>query len=112
MERQQLNTTVIYILAIVGLLCCCFGGIGFIPSGIAYIMANNKLKEAAANPENYDNINAMKTAKTVALVITIINGVFFAYNIYDLSTGGFEERKRMMEEIMEQYNTQQPASVE
>lgn len=110
MEKQQLNTTTIYILAIVGLLCCCFGGLGFIPSGIAYIMANNKLKEVQANPENYDNISAMQTAKTVALIITIINAAIFIFNIYDLSTGGYEARQEQFRQIMEQYGKEVPAT--
>ena len=31
MEKQNLNSTVIYVLAVLGFLCCCFGGIGIIP---------------------------------------------------------------------------------
>lgn len=107
MEQQQLNTTPIYVLAILGLMCCCFGGLGFIPSGIAYFMANNKLKEAQENPENFANVAAMKTAKTVALVVTIINAIFFVFNIYDLSTGGLENRQKVMEEFIEGYKAGQ-----
>jgi hypothetical protein len=31
--KKQLNTTLIYVLSIFGLLCCCFGGFGFLLSG-------------------------------------------------------------------------------
>ena len=110
MEKQKLNTTIVYILAIIGLLCCCFSGLGFILSGAAYIIANNKLKEASENPENYEGIAAMKTAKTIALVITLINLAFLVFNIYDLSTGGFEERQERVKEILEQYGIETPVA--
>ena len=81
--KKQLNTTLIYILSITGLLCCCFGGLGFLLSGTAFLVAYNKVKDATENPENYEgNINAMNTAKTIALVILIINVLYFIYVIY------------------------------
>ena len=101
---KNLNTTLIYVLSIIGLLCCCFGGLGILLSGPALFIANNKIKDAELNPDEYEgDLKAMKTAKTVALIVTIINGVFLAYNIYDLSTGGFEERQKMINEFMEGY---------
>lgn len=102
--KKSLNTTLIYILSILGLLCCCFGGLGFLLSGPAYLMANKKLKNAQLNPDDYEgNINAMETAKTVALVVLIINVLYLLYTIYSISTGDFsevqEEWRKMMEEI-------------
>ena len=81
MEKQKLNPTIVYVLAIVGLLCCCFAGSGFILSGVAFIIAHNKIKQVQANPEDYDvaSVKAMNTAKTVALVILIIN-VLYKYD--------------------------------
>ena len=102
--KKSLNTTLIYVLSILGLLCCCFAGFGFLLSGPAYLMANKKLKDAQLNPDDYEgNINAMETAKTVALVILIINLLYLAYTIYSVLTGDFsemqEEWRKMMEEI-------------
>ena len=102
--KKSLNTTLVYILSIIGLLCCCFGGLGFLLSGPAYLMANKKLKDAQLNPDDYEgNINAMETAKTVALVILIINVLYLLYTIYSIATGDFnevqEEWRKMMEEI-------------
>ena len=102
--KKSLNTTLIYILSILGLLCCCFGGLGFLLSGPAYLMANKKLKDAQLNPDDYEgNINAMETAKTVALVVLIINALYLLYTIYSIATGDFsevqEEWRKMMEEI-------------
>lgn len=106
MEKQKLNATIVYILAILGFLCCCFGGLGFIFAGIAFFIAHSKLKEAYENPENYENIEGMKTAKIVALIVLIINILFITliiYKIYEL--GGWEafvEKFREAYEIAKQ----------
>lgn len=95
--KKQLNPTLVYVLSVVGLLCCCFAGLGFLLSGTAYFIADSKVKGATENPDDYEgDINAMNTAKIVALVITIINVLYFLYHIYYFSTGGWEI---MMEEI-------------
>ena len=102
MEQQKLNPALVYVLSFIGLLCCCLGGIGVFLAGPAFIVANNGLKKAAASPDEYDqaSVAAMKTAKIIALVITIICALTFIYNIYDLATGGFEERQAIIEEFM------------
>ena len=102
MEKQKLNSTIVYILAILGFLCCCLGGIGFIFAGIAFFIAHSKLKQAYADPENYDNINGMKTAKIVALVSLIINLLYFIYIIYMISTVGWDEITDKYREALEQ----------
>jgi len=78
--------TLVYVLAILGLLCCCIGGLGFILAGIAFFIAHSKLNEVKLNPENYDasSVKAMNTAKTVALVIFIINILSFLNFIYQI----------------------------
>ena len=109
MEQQKLNPTIVYVLAIIGLLCCCFGGLGFILAGIALLIASNKLKEAHANPEDYDpsSVKAMNTAKIVALVILIINIVNLIYTIYQIYTVGWDELSEQFREAMEQAQQQQ-----
>jgi uncharacterized membrane protein len=97
LEKQKLNTTLIYVLSILGFLCCCVFGLGIIPSGIAFFISNKQLKEAYADHENYENIEAMKTAKVVALVVLIINILMVLRIIYVLSTVGYDG-------IMEQFN--------
>jgi hypothetical protein len=105
METQKLNPTIVYILAIFGLLCCCFGGLGFILAGIAFFIAHSKLSEAKANPENYDqtSVKSMNTAKIVALVILVINILYFLKAIYTLSTVGWDEILEQSRQMMEQY---------
>ncbi len=69
---QKLNTTAVYILSIVGILCCCIG-LGTIAAVIALIIAINQLKKYNENPELYSNGKAMKSAKTVAIISLIIS---------------------------------------
>lgn len=108
MEQQRLNPTTVYVLAIIGLLCCCIGGLGFILAGIAFYIANSKLNEAKLNPENYEpsGVKAMNTAKTVALVILIINIVYFAMTIYRIATVGWDEIMLQSQQMMEQMQQQ------
>ncbi|WP_142785660.1 CCC motif membrane protein [Changchengzhania lutea] len=111
METQKLNPTIVYILAITGLLCCCLGGLGFILAGIAYYIAHTKLNEAKLNPENYDpnSMKAMNTAKIVALVILIINVLYFILAIYRISTVGWDELMEPIREAMEEAQRNQQA---
>lgn len=104
MEQQKLNPTLVYVLAILGLLCCCFGGLGFILSGIAFFIAYSKLKNAENNPDDFDpaSVKAMNTAKIVAMVILIINILYFIMTIYRISTVGWDEIMRQSQEMMEQ----------
>ncbi len=108
MEQQKLNPTIVYVLAILGFLCCCFGGLGFILSGIAFIIAYSKLKNAQANPENYthESIKAMNTAKIVALITLIINILYLAATIYKIYTIGWDEMMEQSRQLMEQYQNQ------
>ena len=101
--KKQLNTALIYVLSIFGLLCCCFGGLGFLLSGPAYLIAHNKVKDATENPDDYDgNLNAMNTAKTLALVILIINLLYFMYALYAFISGGYDEVFDAWNEAMEE----------
>ncbi|MDG1729386.1 MAG: CCC motif membrane protein [Algibacter sp.] len=108
MEQQKLNPTLVYVLAILGLLCCCFGGIGFILAGIAFFIAQSKLKEAKLDPENFTpaSVKAMNTAKIVAMVILILNILYLVMTIYRISTVGWDELMRQSQEMMEQMQNQ------
>ncbi|GAA3652098.1 CCC motif membrane protein [Flavivirga jejuensis] len=109
MEQQKLDPTLVYVLAILGFLCCCIGGLGFILAGIAFIIANSKLNAAKLNPENYDpnSIKSMNTAKIVALVILIINLLYFIMVLYSIYTTGWDELMEQSQEAMEQWQQNQ-----
>lgn len=109
MEQQKLNPAIVYVLAILGLLCCCIGGAGFILAGIAFFIAQSKLKQAQANPENYEvgSVKAMNTAKIVALIILIINLIYLVMTIYRIYTVGWDEMMEQSQQMMEQWQQQQ-----
>ncbi|MDA9056404.1 CCC motif membrane protein [Flavobacteriaceae bacterium] len=101
--KKQLNTTLIYVLSIFGFLCCCFGGLGFLLSGPAYLVAHNKVKDASENPDDFEgDINAMNTAKIIALVSLIINLLFFTYILYLFLSGRLDELFEVWNEAMEE----------
>lgn len=52
MEKQSLSTVWIYVLSILGLPLCCCAGLGFIPAGIAYFMANGSNQEILQQPRS------------------------------------------------------------
>jgi len=102
MEQQKLNPAIIYVLSILGLLCCCLAGSGVIPSVIAFFMAKSNLKKVEADPESFDvsNIKQMNTAKIVALVVIIINILMIIRVIYVIATVGWDE---LTSQIMKSY---------
>ena len=110
MEQQKLNPAIVYVLAIVGLLCCCFAGLGFILAGAAFLIAHTQIKKVADNPEAFDlsSVNAMKTAKTVALVILIINILYLCWSIYSIQAmGGWDAYMEQVNQLMEEFQNAQ-----
>lgn len=104
MEQQKLpNATLIIVLGIFGYLCCCFGGLGLIPSAIAFFMAMKSEKLNAENPELYDNISTIKTGKIVALIAMILSALIMARWIYVFITGDWDALMEQSREMMEQW---------
>lgn len=101
---KKLNTTLIYVLSSLSLVCCCFAGIGFLVALPSFLIANKKVNEAALNPQEYeaDNIQAMNKAKTFALVALIITGLYFVYSIYSLATTDWDSFMNQFQEAMDQ----------
>ena len=108
MEQQRLNPAVVYVLAILGLLCCCIGGAGFILAGIAFYIAHSKLKNVQMNPEAYDpqSVKSMNTAKIVALVILIINIVYLLVTVYRIYTIGWDNLMEQSQQMVEEFQRQ------
>ncbi len=102
---KKLNTTLIYVLSSISLVCCCILGLGIVFALPSFIIANNKLKAAQLNPQEYEpeDLKAMQTAKTFALVTLIINGLWFLYNVYSLATTDWDTFMLEFEEQMKQY---------
>ncbi len=103
MEQQKLpNATMIIVLGIFGYLCCCFGGLGAIPAGIAFFKAKKSEEIYAENPELYDNISQIKTGKIVALIALILSALMMVRWIYVLTTSDWDQVMEQSREMMEQ----------
>ena len=91
--NKELKPTIVYVLSSISILCCCFAGLGVLLAGPAFMIANNKLKTADGTEHDFKSMNS---AKTFALVMLIINGLYLLYSIYYFSTTDWDA-------IMEQY---------
>ena len=103
MQEKLEYEALIFILAIIGFPLCCCAGIGIIPSGIAFFIANNELKKCFNRKEPYTNQNSIYTGKIVSLVIVIINLLYLAYTFYAIYSTGWDELLEQSREMMEQY---------
>ena len=102
--KKSLNPTLVYVLSIIGLLCCCIAGSGIFLSAPAFYIAHTKVKNAQLNPDDYEgDINAMNTAKIIALVVLIINVIMIIRVIYVLSTNDWDAIMEQSRELMEEY---------
>ena len=91
MEKQRLNPTLVYVLAMNAL-------------------GARLVEQAQLNPEEYDlkSVNAMSTAKTVALVILIINVLYLLWSIYQIyAMGGWDAYMEQFDEAMKQFQQAQ-----
>ena len=97
--NKELKPTIVYVLSSISIICCCFAGLGILLAGPAFIIANNKLKTADGTEHGYKSMN---TAKTFALVMLIINGLYLLWSIYSLATTDWdvfmEQYKRALEQ--------------
>lgn len=97
--NKELKPTIVYVLSSISIFCCCFAGLGILLAAPAFIIANNKLKTADGTEQGYKSMNS---AKTFALVMLIINGLYLLYSIYSITTG-WDVFMDQYQKIMEQY---------
>lgn len=108
MEQQKLpNGILIIVLGIFGYLCCCFAGLGVIPSAIAFYLATKSEKLYKENPELYDNYSQIKTGKIVALIALILCLLMLVRFVYVLTTSDWDVLMEQQQEIMEQWGIEE-----
>lgn len=102
---KKLNTTLIYVLSSLSILCCCFAGLGILVALPSFLIANKKMKEAEMYPDEYDaeDVKQMSNAKTFALVALVINGLYLVYNIYYFTTTDWDVILEQYKKGIEQY---------
>lgn len=106
MEQQKLpNVTIVIVLSIFGLICCCFAGLpGILFGGIGLLLALKDEKKYQENPEGYSNYSQLKTAKILAIVALVIGVLYLAYTIFSIAQmGGWEGYMEKVQEAMDQY---------
>lgn len=106
MEQQKLpNVTMVIVLSIIGLLCCCIAGVpGILFGGIGLMLALKDEKLYQANPESYSNYSQLKTAKILAIIALAIGVLYLAYTFFSISQmGGWEAYMEKVNEMVEQY---------
>ena len=74
--KKTLNTTWVYVLSIIGLLCCCIMGSGVLFSAPAFIMAQNKLKDAQLSPDDYEGDYSQRRTLIWTLNFTVKTYLF------------------------------------
>jgi ABC-type antimicrobial peptide transport system permease subunit len=110
MEQQKLpNVTIVIVLSIIGLVCCCVAGVpGILFGGIGLILALKDEKLYKANPENYSNFSQLKTAKILAIIALVIGVLYLAYTVFQISQmGGWDAYMEQSQEIMEQWGIEE-----
>ncbi len=108
MEQQKLpNGTLIIVLGIFGYLCCCFAGLGIIPSAIAFYLALKSEAIYKENPELYDNYSQIKTGKIVALIALILSAIMVIRFVYVLTTSDWDAMMEQSRELMEQWGIEE-----
>lgn len=97
--NKELKPTIVYVLSSISIICCCFAGLGILLAGPAYIIANNKLKTADGSEHDFKSMNS---AKTFALVMLIINGLYLLWSIYSIATTDWDVFMEQYRKALEQ----------
>ena len=71
-------------------------------AGIAFFIAQNKLNQVKADPDDYEpnSVKAMNTAKTVAMVMLIINVLYLCWTLYRIYSIGWDELMERSRDMM------------
>ncbi|WP_224489980.1 CCC motif membrane protein [Robertkochia flava] len=110
-ERKLPNPTLIIVLGVVGILCCCFAGIGLIPAAIALNLSRKAEEVIAENPELYiDKQSTVKAGKIIAIAAIAANLYILVRMAFDIYSMGWDAYKMQFEEAWEQAKRQAEAT--
>ncbi|MDO1514186.1 CCC motif membrane protein [Maribacter confluentis] len=104
MEQQKLpNVTLILVLGIASIiLCWCYGILGLILSIIGLVLALNTTKLYNANPNDYTNYSALKTAKLVTIIGLVLNILFLLFMIWFIMWIGWDVIMSQDQELIQE----------
>ncbi|MBL7472102.1 CCC motif membrane protein [Robertkochia sediminum] len=112
METQKLpNPVLIIVLGVLGMLCCCFAGVGIIPSAIALNLSQKAEGIIAENPENYiDKQSTVKAGKIIAIAAIALNLYVLVKMAFDIYSMGWDAYKMQFQEAWEEAKRQAEAN--
>ncbi|SRR5690554_1694537 len=107
MEKQKLpNSTAVLVLGILSIiLSCCCTIFGSILGVIGLILANKSLTLYNENPDQYYDVNNVKTGKILNIIGIVLGILFLIWTIFQIyAVGGWDA---YMEQIQEQMRVMQ-----
>lgn len=112
METQKLPSPVlIIVLGIFGMLCCCFAGLGIIPSAIALSLSRKAETIMAENPELYiDKQSSIRAGKIIAIAAIALNLYVLVKMAFDIYSMGWEGYWQQFQEVIEEAKRQAEAN--
>lgn len=108
MEAQKLpNPVLIIVLGILGILCCCFAGLGIIPAAIALNLSRKAEGIIAENPDLYlDKQSSVKAGKIIAIAAIALNLYMLVKIAFDIYSMGWDAYRLQFEEVWEEAKRQ------
>lgn len=98
--KQPINTTLIYVFAVLGIvfaLCC---GMGIIFAIISVILSVSKMNAYKVNPTAYIGVEGLKTAQLVSYISLGINVLVFIWVLFSLLTTDWNVFMQQYQEIL------------
>lgn len=104
MEKQTLpNSTLILVFGILSIVgCCCYGVLGLIFGIIALFMSKKAKATYLENPEIYKGYKNVEAGRIMSIIGVILSVLYFAWFIYLLVSGRFEESMEETRRLLEQ----------
>ena len=102
------NATMILVLGILSITCCCYS-VGIIPAIIAFVLASNAGKLYHAEPErytqsSYSNMNAGKICAIIGLILSIGFAIYMVWVISYIGMEALRNPELLQERIQELMN--------
>lgn len=107
MEQQKLpNATLILVFGIISIVgCCCYGIFGLVFGIVAIVLANKSIAIYLAEPEKYSGYQNVQTGRILAIIGTILSGLYLILTIWSISQYGWGNLQdpEFIREMLEQY---------
>ena len=111
MEKKLPSPVLIIVLGVIGILCCCFAGIGIIPAAIALNLSRKAEVIMAEQPELYiDKQSTIRAGKIIAIAAIALNLYILVKIAFDIYSMGWDAYWMQLEEVIEEAKRQAEAN--